>query len=116
LNQRKELKIRGWKSEVGQFLGPHPSQFIAAQWLWRAAEPRTIEQMKGDGLGLIVMTDLNKLLEGLHPHPQFFSDFSFKTGFQALSRLLLAARELPVPCKMAALRPLRDEELPLFPD
>jgi hypothetical protein len=116
LNQGKELKIRGWKSIVGQFLGPHPSEFLAAQRRWRAAQPGTIEQVKSDGLGLIVMTDLNKLLDGLHAHVQFFPDFSFKTGFQALSGFLLAARELPVPCKMAALGPLRDEELPVFPD
>jgi hypothetical protein len=75
-----------------------------------------LKQVKGYGLGLIVVIDLKQVFDGLHLHAQFFLDFSFKTGFQALPGFLLSARELPVPGKMAAFRPPRDEELSVFPD
>jgi hypothetical protein len=101
---------------VDQFFRRYPSEFSTTHRRWRTIEPRTLKQVKGDRLGLIVVIDLKQVFEGLHPHAQFFPNLSFKTGFQTLSGFLFSARELPVPCKMAALRPLRDEELSVFPD
>jgi len=85
-------------------------------WSWRTVQPRALKQVKGYGLGLIVVIDLKQVFDGLHLHAQFFLDLSFKTGFQALPGFLLSARELPVPGKMASFRPSRDEELSVFPD
>jgi hypothetical protein len=116
LNQRKELKIRRRQSIGGQFFGPHPPEIIATEGRWCAGQPRTIKQVKGDGLGVIVVTDLNKLRKGLHVHAQFFPDLPFKTHLQGLAGFLLSARKFPVPRKMAALGSLRDEELPVLPD
>ena len=110
------MKIRGWELKAGQFLGFHPLQFITAYGSRFALQPVTLKQVQGDGLGLIIVTDLKKVFDGLNLHGQFFPDLSFKTGFEALSGFLLPARELPVPCKMAALRPPRDQEFSVFPD
>ena len=115
-NEGKELKVRGRKLIVGQFLGVHPSDFVTANRGRRTVQPRTLKKVKGDGLGLIGVIDLNEVCDGLHLHAQFFADLSFNTGFQALSGFLLSARKLPVPAKMAFLRPSRNENLSVFPD
>ena len=101
---------------VGEVLRLHPSDFVTTNRSWRTVQPRALKQVKGYGFGLIVVIDLKQVFNGLHLHVQFFLDLSFKTGFQALSGFLLSARELPVPGKMASLRPSRDEELSVFPN
>jgi hypothetical protein len=116
LNEWKELNIRRRKLVVGQFLWLHPSEFITTQGRRGTVQPVALKEVEGDGLALIVVIDLKKAFDGLHPHAQFFPDLSFKTGFHALSGLLLAARELPVPGKMASLGPPRNEKLSVFPD
>jgi hypothetical protein len=110
------LDIRGRELIAGQFVRRHPSEFIATQGSGCTAHPLTLKQVEGDGLALIVVIDLEQVLDGLHLHGQLFHHLSFEAGFQGLSRLLLPARELPISCKMAALRPSRDEELSIFPD
>ena len=110
------MNIGRRKLVVGQFLGLHPSDFVATQGHRRTTQEVTLKQVEGDGLGLIVMIDLEQMCGRLHLYGQFFPHLSFKTGFQTLSGFLLAARELPVPSKMAALRPPRDEEFSVFPE
>jgi hypothetical protein len=116
LNQRKELNIRGRELIVGQFLRLHPSELVTTQGSRRPFQPITLKQVKGDGLALIVVVDLDQVLYSLHLHGQLFPKFAFKAGFQALSGFLLASWELPVPGKVAARRPPRDEEISVLPD
>jgi len=116
LNPWKKLEIGRRKSIERQVLGLHPSKVGTTQRSRRALHPVTLKEVQGDGLGLIIVIRSKHLFDGLHLQGQLFPHLSFKTGFQALSGLLLAAREFPIPCKMSALRPPRDQELATFPD
>ena len=110
------MNIRGRELIVGQFLRLHPSELITTQGSRRPFHPVTLKQVKGDGLGLIVVIDLKQVLYSLHLHGQFFPEFAFNAGFQALSGFLLASWELPVPGKVAARRPPCDQDISVLPD
>ena len=56
---------------VGEVLGSHPSEFITTNRRWRTVQTRALKQVKGYGLGLIVVIDLKQVFDGLHLHAQF---------------------------------------------
>ena len=71
LNEWKKLKIRGREFVVGEVFGSHPSDFIAPYRSRITAKPVALKQVKGYGLGLIVVIDLKQAFDGLHLHAQF---------------------------------------------
>jgi hypothetical protein len=108
--------IRGRELVIGEFIGFHPSDFIAADRSWSAAQPSALKKMKGYGLCFIFMIDLQKKFFNFYGNPQFLPHFSFKAGGETFVFLLLAAREFPVALEMASLGPSRDQDFSAVPN
>ena len=108
--------IGGRELVSGEFIGFHPSDFVAADRSRGAAQPSTLKEMKGYGYCFIFMIDLQKKFFNLYRNPQFLLHLSFKARGEAFVFLLLAAREFPVALEMASLGPSGDQNLSVAED
>jgi hypothetical protein len=108
--------IWGRELVIGELIGFHPSDFIAADRSRRAAPPSTLKKMKRYGLCLIVMIYLQKKFLNLYGNAQFLPHFSFEARGETFVFLLLTAWEFPIASKMTSFRPSGDQDFSVVPN
>ncbi len=108
--------IRRWELVIEEFVRFHPSDLVASDRSWSAAQPGTFEKVERYGLCIIFMIDPKKVLPGPYGNPQFFLEFPFKTGREGLVLLLFTSRKFPIAFKMASLGSSGDQDFSVVPN
>jgi hypothetical protein len=109
----EELRIRRRKRVASQFLPRHPGEGGTANGLRLVLEPKTKEKLQMNRPFSVAMCKALNALTHLNLDGKLFQKLTPQTLLESFSRLALASRELPQPRQMSALRPLRDQQLPV---
>ena len=104
------------KGQLPRLFRREPAQQLPVLWQRFPGKFNHVHKMKHNAEIRIVMAEALPHQYGHAKNIQFFPQFTHKGFADALPRLLLAAREFPIPCPGFSFRSFGRKETPVFPD